>query len=425
MEVISVSLYYNNFRYLDENSIDKGLMVVSFEPDNGFTDSFLSMDSIQDEYYDGSKKFDYGAKYNAPAVINVTVIKRNGTDFTLSEVRELSKWLTGSRVNSWLDIGPTRFEKGKDDDENIKYSFLCKVTNLQPYKLDGRTSGFKIEFTSVSPWAYSTPQRFELTIGENMLYMVDPSTVTRGNDTAPSINVDENGVLYNSPSEVNSYFLIENDIVYVDNSARTYIDNQSDDLYTYIGLDIDYINETGTNVSIKNETLNEETKIENMTDKEIIKLSAQQFIVSYTIDKLTGQRVLNENKIFGDDFNFVWPRLTPGVNNFIVNGAAKGSVQFSYRYPMKVGDCAMDISVYGNEISCGDCESGAPYDTVKWENIINTPTTIEGYGITDAYTDDEIDDMIDDIEISGGTGGSINTNINEKELNDMLADILK
>lgn len=347
-----MSLYYNNFRYLGQNSIDKGLMVVSFEPDNGFMDSFLTMESIQDDYFDGTKTFDYGGKFSSKAAINVTVTKRNGTDLTLSEFRELARWLTGARVNSWLDVGPVRFIE--DEDENIKYSFLCKVTDLQQYKLDGRTVGVKITFSSVSPWAYSIPQHFSLSIGENMLYLIEPSVVTRKDmDTNEIIiNVDEDGVLYNSPNEVNSYFLFENGVAYVDNRARTHIDNQTDDLYTYIGLDIDYINETSDNISITNEALDEETRISNMNDNEIIELSSQQFIVSYTIDKLTGKRVLNENKIFGDNFNFVWPRLTPGMNNFIVDGDGKGTVEFSYRYPMKVGDCTIDIDVHGNIIDC-------------------------------------------------------------------------
>ena len=68
-----MSLYYNNFKYLDKNSADQGLLVTSFEPDDGFTDSFLSMEPIQEDYYDGTKKFDYGARYNEIAKINITV----------------------------------------------------------------------------------------------------------------------------------------------------------------------------------------------------------------------------------------------------------------------------------------------------------------------------------------------------------------
>ena len=438
-----MSLYYNNFKYLDKNSIDQGLMVVAFEPDDGFTDSFLSVEPVQENYYDGTKKFDYGAKYNASAIVNITVAKNNGSDFSLADVRTLSKWLTGTRANSWLDVGPAQ--------DDIRYSFLGRVTNLQPRKMDGRTIGFLIEFTSVSPWAFSAPQVFDCAIWQLIDIDNNGALIKSGNDEV-LFSVDEDGVL--SPSkDPGSYFNVyDNGTVYIDNIYRSNINNESDDLYTYIYLDIDYKNENGTNVSIKNVTLGEETLIQNMNRNESIIISAKQFIISDAPN----------HKLFGDDFNFVWPRLKPGNNNFVIDGDGRGSAQFTYRYPMKVGDCAMDISVYGGNSDCGEM---ATYETVKWENIIGAPTSIEGYGITDAYTMNEIDtklqeidvdvkwndisdkpttiggygitdayttndvytklevdDIIDDIEITGGVGGSVS--INESKLNEMLADIL-
>ena len=148
---------------------------------------------------------------------------------------------------------------------------------------------------------------------------------------------------------------------------------------------------------------------------EKITISAKQFIISNY-----------SNRSFGDDFNFVWPRLKPGINNLSIDGDGNGSVCFTYRYPMKVGDCAMDIGVYGGNITCGEMTA---YDTIKWENIIGTPTSLGGYGITDAYTMSdvynkvEVDNKIDKIEISGGSG-STNIVIDEKELNDMFESIL-
>ena len=100
-----MSYYYNSFTYKNINSLkDKGLIIVAFEPDNGFVDSFLSMDSIQEDTFDNTSKFDYGAKYNTSATINITMIKCNGENLTLSEFRSIAKWLTGARLNSWLDV---------------------------------------------------------------------------------------------------------------------------------------------------------------------------------------------------------------------------------------------------------------------------------------------------------------------------------
>ena len=433
-----MSLYYNNFKYLDVNSIDRGLIVSAFEPDDGFTESFLSMEPVQEDYYDGTKKFDYGARYNQTAVINITVIKSNGTDFNLDDVCLLSRWLTGSRINSWLDVGPS-----KDD---IKYSFLGRVTDLKPRKLDGRTIGFQIEFSSVSPWAYSAEQHFSHAI-EQVLYIDDGALDTKATDS--SLSVDENGVLYHDSNYKNDYFsIIDDNIAEIDNAVIIQTDNQTDDLYTYIYLDMDYTNENSEHLSIKNITLDEETTLSGMSANERVFLSAKQFITSSI-----------PNKIFGDDFNFVWPRLAPGVNEFLISATAEGSMEFSYRYPMKIGDCAMDITTYGGGIDCGDCDEMSRYDTIKWEQITdiptsiggygitdvytkaevddrienidvewedvaNTPTTISGYGIADAYTKVEVDDKIDNIEVSGDTSGG-NYNIDEEELNKMLDDVLE
>jgi hypothetical protein len=426
-------------------------MVVAFEPDDGFTDSFLSMDVVQEDYYDGTKKFDYGARYNTTAVINITVAKNDGSDFSLLDVRSISKWLTGSRTNSWLNVGTTRIEA--DDDPNISYSFLGRVTNLQPRKMDGRTIGFLIEFTSVAPWAFSIPQLFPRCVIGQLINIDNDGVLIKSGENATDFGIDD-GVLCVS-SDKGSYFNVDNDgAAYIDNAYRTTIDNQSDDLYTYIYLDIDYENENCTYVSIQNVTLGEESRIENVKQGEVIKISAKQFIIS------------DSGRLFGDDFNFVWPRLQPGLNDFVVDGNGNGTAQFTYRYPMKVGDCAMDIRVFGGNNNCGEI---APYETVKWENIVGVPTSIKGYGITDAYTMDEIDDKlqeigidqdiewedvnnkpttiggygitdayttndvynktevddkINDIEIPGG-GNTGDINIDEEELNNMLADILR
>lgn len=439
-----MSLYYNNFKYLDKNSIDQGLIVSAFEPDDGFVDSFLSMEPIQEDYYDGTKKFDYGARYNETAIINITVIKSNGSDFSLKDVRELSRWLTGSRINSWLDVGPS-----KDD---VKYSFLGRVTNLQPRKMDGRTIGYLIEFTSVSPWAFSVPQSFDCVIGQ-LIGIENDGTIFVSRDDESRFNVDDSGILNLESESGKKLYVTDDGTLYIENMYRKNIYNESDDLYTYIYLDIDYHNDNGTYISIKNATLDEESMIKNISKNESITISAKQFIISDI-----------QHKLFGDDFNFIWPRLQPGPNDLIIDCDGNGIAHFTYRYPMKVGDCAMDISVYGGNSDCGEMAS---YETVKWENIIGIPTSIQGYGITDVYTMDEIDsklqaidvdvewndignkpttikgygitdayttndvytktevdDKIDDIEVSGGGGGSGNIDIDAEELNSMLEDML-
>lgn len=406
--------YYPSFSYKGFNSLkDKKLMVVAFDPDQGEVDTFLGMDCIYTDKYDGSRRLDYGAKFNSVAVIKISVVKTNLKDFTVAEVRDFLKWTTGSRVNSYLDLMVG---------DEVKFSFLGRVTNAYQQKLDSRTTGLAIEFTSVSPWAYSPIKHI-------------------GYSSDQSINIDNNGVMYkygsSTPFSVekdgvlsdSSLFSITNDgVLYIDNSPTMRIDNQTDDLYTPVYLNTVFINETSTTLSIKNTTLDEETTINNIRKNEVITLRSEQFIISDA-----------PNRIFGSDFNFVWPRLAPGINEFIINTDGNGSIEFTYRYPIKIGDCAMDIDALnymcgdyyeddyednesgGNNSGSGSSSGGNVVSgPVSWSNIINTPTTLSGYGIKDAYTKSQVDQKIADAECD--CDGS--TNVDEQELNNMLEDVL-
>ena len=389
--------YHSSFTYNGLNSAkDMGLIIAAFasDTDNGLTDTFLSMDISSDDYYDGTKRYTYNSRYNTQATVTITVVKNNGKDFSLQQVRSCLKWLTGAKTDSWLDMY---------NGDEIKYSFLGRVTNVQNYKLDARIVGLIITFTSVSPWAYSAPQVFNCSIYQ-LIDITEEGVLLKGGDNAVPLGTDSEGVLSVSYLDNNNYFNITDDgVVYIDNSYRTVIDNQSDDLYTYIYLDIDYINESSSFVSIRNITLGEETKVTSIRTNESISISAKQFIISDV-----------PNKIFGDTFNFVWPRLAPDINNLTIDGSGNSTIKFSYRYPMKVGDCAMDITIEGG-MDCSGCDEIFPYDTVPWEKITGTPTSIGGYGINNAYTKVEVDQKIED---------NGNANISEAELQKMLTDTL-
>ena len=325
-----MSIYHTSFTYKEKNSLNEGYIIVAFEPDNGFKDTFLSMENISDEYYDGTKRFNYGSKYSSANEIQVTMIKKDGTNISLNEFRSCAKWLTGARSDSWLDmyIG-----------DELTYSFLGKFLNIEQYKYDASTIGIRLTFSSISPWAFSAPQT--LTCSVSQLLYVDSSGVLNKVENDSVFGYDD-GVLYVNHTDINSYFDIMNSgTVYLENSYKTKFDNQSDDLYTYIYLNVKFNNINSTYFLIKNLSLNEETLITGMSANEQIFISENQFIVSDL-----------PHKIFGDDFNFIWPRLKSGINDFVIDGDCKGDVELTYRYPMKIGDCTMDIDMYNNAVIC-------------------------------------------------------------------------
>lgn len=335
--------YHSSFTYLNKNSAKLGYIIASFEADSGEYDTFLGMDQIYTESFDGRKRNLYGSKHNSVAGINITLIKPDGADFSMAENRQLLKWLTGNPKASWLD-----FYVG----DNLVYSFYANVTEAYQQKLDARVVGLKVHFESIYPWAYSSEQKFDCYIGQEMLEIDNNGIVYKGSYDNSLIEIDEDGILYNDNNNLSVTFsTTENNIVFSDSQVTLLIDNETDDLYSYINLDVTFENDasteltitnTHTNVGTSNTDMCEVTKILDIKPNEVITLNSGQFITS-SIPK----------KIFGDTFtgyrdgrqhSFVWPRLAPGENNIIVDGLGKGHVYFSYRYPVKIGDCAIDIN---------------------------------------------------------------------------------
>lgn len=389
-----MSSYHTSFTYLNKNSYkDFKWIIVHFDPDNGETDSFLSQDQIYTDSYNGKKRLLYGTRWNTTPVTKITVIKQNGADFTLQECRDAYKWLTGNPQASWLSLYVG---------EQIKYEFLGTVQDVKPYKLDARTVSLNIYFESITPWAYSPQQFASCSFGQSSSASEDG--VLYANDSTLFAVSDDGTLIGKAPFQ-----MTDDGVAYIDSSVSLSINNKTDDLYSYIYLDTIFSNYNSDELHIKNITLGEETVITSIAAREIINLTAEQFIIS---DK--------PNKIFGDTFNFVWPRLAPGTNEFIIYGDGRGVVEFSYRYAMKIGDCAIDTYMSSGDICCGD--GGDTPDSpvsgpVAWDDITNKPTTVKGYGITDAYTILEVDKKLENIDVNA------DMNIDENELNDMLAGI--
>lgn len=395
--------YYPSFTYMGLNSLkDKRLKVVAFDTEPDEADTFLGMDAVYTDNYNGTKRIDYGAKFNSVAVPRISVIKLDNSDFTVAEVRDFLKWTTGIREISYLDL-----VVGNE----IRYSFLGRVRTAYQRKINARTIGFTIEFESVSPWAYSPEQHAGYSSEQTLA--VDSSDVMYSKSTKDVLGVSTNSVLYN-----NFGFQVDNDgVASVIVSNKFVINNQTDDLYTPIYLNAKISNgNLKNNIKIKNKTLNEETIINNIVANEEITLSNKQFILSD-----------NTTRIFGNDFNYVWPRLKPGINDFEILLDNNVDIEFTYRYPIKIGDCAMNINdliSYCGDFSDNDIpdtdntSSGGIiiYDKVSWNMVEDTPTTINGYGITDAYTTIQVDNKLSNL----GVGDSVN----ENNLNSMLDSVL-
>lgn len=399
-----MSSYHSSFTYLNQNTaIDKKLRIASFSHDDGEYDTFLSMTPVTDDFYDGTKKFDYGARYDSVATINITLIKSDNTDFSVTENRDLLRWLTGVRTNSWLDFYEGNF---------VKYSFFGRVTDVKQQKLDARIIGLVVTFTSIHPWAYSSIQEIKYDIRSDG-FKIDENGVVYQNEVIPKFGVDNKGVVYiNNNGQADTFDITDYGVIYKIKDTVVQIDNQTDDLYTYINLDVEYCNtidvETMSTLTIKNIDLDEETSIVDIKQGEIVKLNSGQFITSSI-----------PNKIFGDTFNFVWPRLQPGMNNISINGSGAGFIIFKYRYPIKIGDCAVDIeNIINNPVCCDNITGGEGSE----ESMANmTMRTNDGYL---QYSLDGITwkNVIEISELAVATGQYITTTVDDNGMLEIGVD---
>ena len=188
----------------------------------------------------------------------------------------------------------------------------------------------------------------------------------------------------------------------------------SDDLYSYVQMNTTFTN-TNSNGSliITNHETEDITEVSGLVANEIVTISDNMVITS---DK--------PSKTFGNTFNFVFPRLVAGDNRITIEG--KGSIIFEYITPVKLGNIAIDI----NSVTDPICDSNGQIqvDTLDWNRISNTPTTLSGYGISNAYTKTEVDNKIANVTVNNvytkaevdGKIESINNAISNVESN--LAD---
>lgn len=404
-----MSSYFQSFSYTAPNGKrynsykDKNLIVVHFESgDSGEMETFLDMEPVYTDNAYGTRRFDYGAKYNSVATIRISVMKEDGKDFTSSEVRDFLRWTTGSRQVSYLDLS----DIVKTDDavkEVVQISFLGRITAVYQQKLDARTVGFVIEHTSVSPYGYSSVQYASCSFGQELSVNQNGVLIKEGQ----KLSISSDGILSNGSMAM--FNVTSDGAMYLDNSVHIQINNESDDLSDYVYMDTIFTNNNSNHVVIKNQTLYEEsdgydgiTEITGMHVGEVIKLHSQQFIQS------------SSGRLLGNNFNFIWPKLMPGQNHFIISGTGEGDISFSYRYPIKIGDCAMDVDVSSGGLCC---ESGSDVTPtyVSWRDIIGKPNTISGYGITDAYTITEVDTKIESVDVT----------IDEDDFNDIFDVALK
>jgi hypothetical protein len=272
-------LIYNNEEinsYLNPLEV---ILDVAFDSDNGETSAFLNRSAVASESYDGRYKNTIRYKYDELFSPKFTIVKKDFSDFTQSEVRQVLKYFTQIDRPALLEV-----DYDKEGEEPIEERNWCAIggwTEISTYKLaNNRTVGIVATFEAITPHAMST------------LYTVPINSTTSYKAT---INIDTD----------------DNQPVYPRVIIKSY------------GADIKFINKhTGLNRSEAYASI----VLSNNTSGEEITVDGANKIIKTSLTK----------RIFGDDFNWKWLELYDGKNEITVEGNCE--VILEWRCVRKVGE---------------------------------------------------------------------------------------
>lgn len=313
---------FNNFYSTDFDLI----CCVTFESDNGETDTFLNREQIVSESYDGRYRRSHGFKYSDVFSPKFTFTKNNFGDFSLEEQRRVLSWLTSKSTASFLSVF-------YDDSEVIEFECLGGWSEISTHKLaNNRTVAITATFESVSPFAFSPLQTITKDVSkptdnkiiinletDDIQNAVYPRITIKQNSTTNIISINhemgdtdnwvDGSVFYNG---VNYYW------VDVNGTKHTSTTNTSNIQTTSVSIRNIYTDDYG-NVSTFN------TLVKKNVKGEIVTLDGANRVVSSS-----------STRIFGDDFDFNWIPLYEGKNELSFVGNC--TVTIEYRTPIKCGE---------------------------------------------------------------------------------------
>lgn len=290
---------------------------VAFDSDNGEVPSGLNREIVTSDNYNGKFKYATGAKYNEVLAPQITLIKDDYSDLSLSEQRQIFSWLTSKNAPSFMD-----FYYG-DDDTAIVYSLLGMPTEIEAYKLaNNRTVGVIFTFETVSPFAFSPLYTKTVEVKEPAKISITSYSDDLDTFVYPKITVEPLGKVISIDSKD---FFVDNYIsgtVYK-YDGKFYWKNEAE---TKTAQNSDTSGITTTGVYLKNETTGSDaTCIGGVGMDEIITIDGMNKVLSSS----------NADRVLGSNFSWKWLGLQHGVNQIKIVGNCK--VTLEWRDPMKPG----------------------------------------------------------------------------------------
>lgn len=298
---------------------------ISFDYDNGNTNTFLNREAIVSESYNGAFKRAHAYRWSETLSPTITFIKEDYGDFSPEENRKFLKWLTGNPGTGVLSVY-------SDDSEAIEYELIGNFTTVEQYKLtNGRIVGYVATFESVNPYALSPIRTLTKTVDAPAEFTINVETDEPKGIIYPKVTITEgDSFVVRADTALGSQF--ENNkqppyeyvpgTVYAYNNKWWYVDGSG----VMRGEDIKPEWST-TSIVIENITTGTKSRVAMNVPGEIITLDGANKIISS--NRAT-------NRVFGNDFNWSWVGLVEGDNKIKITGNC--TVTFEYREIIKVGD---------------------------------------------------------------------------------------
>jgi hypothetical protein len=145
---------------------------VAFDSDNGAMSSYLNRSAVASESHDGRYKNTIRYKFDELFSPQFTIVKKDFSDFSQEEIRQVLKYLTSTDKPALLEV----YYDGASN--VVDWACIGGWTSIETYKIaNSRTVGFVAQFEAITPYAMSD------------IYTVT-KTISSATDNKITINID-------------------------------------------------------------------------------------------------------------------------------------------------------------------------------------------------------------------------------------------
>ena len=338
----------NRIEYRGYSSIDFDLITcLSFESDNGESNSYLTREAVASESYRGEFKRIHQFKYTETFNPKFTFVKDGFGDFSAEEVRKVLRWLTGGSNASFLTVF-------RDDSNADGFEILGGFSEVSLYKLgNGRCVGFVATFESAHPYAFSPLYTDVQSVinAPHKQFTINVDSDEEESIIYPRITIQQNSsvIVYVDHAMINNNAWIDGEewldgVVYYYADAKMYYYQrhytETDSEGNTIAKSVPTATQTNpvtedtkTGVIIKN-TYADEKGVSHVVTLRIANNTVNEKIVLDGANRVVSSSATS--RILGDNFNWEWLPLYNGKNTIDIIGNC--TVTMEYRTVIKCGE---------------------------------------------------------------------------------------